>query len=274
LQVVMRGLAVVAAAWSLALGCGGKSERESHGPGVDDGPTLLGCDYNGTRHGPSDSFLADDGCNTCTCGHYGSFMCTDTAECRCGAEAEEYTAQLMLAKSCDRDDPDACSQRVSAGLACECETFVNAGQTSALAAAEAAKKRYAGLICGAGATCGPCQPPTSGWCNAAGYCSDQYPTNPGAGCLVGGNVYPSGAMGVPTVEGCNTCQCVDGELTLCTLIGCDTNQCPEGTRRAKSCAECGPAGECTIVEHSCHPTCTDRCDDGVCKDGVCVRWCA
>ncbi|XP_055864762.1 von Willebrand factor C and EGF domain-containing protein-like isoform X2 [Biomphalaria glabrata] len=45
-------------------------------------------------------------------------------------------------------------------------------------------------------------------------------------CYVRGQWYESGTR-VPAPDGCNTCLCYNGELTVCTLMGClNTDEMP------------------------------------------------
>jgi hypothetical protein len=126
---------------------------------------------------------------------------------------------------------------------------------------------YAALACG-GADCPPCSPPLRGRCTVMDGCEDAYTPAPGAGCKVGGVFYADGSPSIPDPVSCNTCTCADGKLS-CTDLACP-RPCSAGTKLATSCAQCGFAGSCDVVEHACRPTCVDACAEGLCVEGVCV----
>ena len=77
---------------------------------------------------------------------------------------------------------------------------------------------------------------------------EQYPA-----CKIGHVIYPNGATGVPDPFSCNTCNCVDGTLGLCTQAHCPLS-CPPNTVATERCFQCGPNDTCEIVEHACLPT--------------------
>jgi hypothetical protein len=84
-------------------------------------------------------------------------------------------------------------------------------------------------------------------------CDD--PPDPGA-CTVNGRVYANGDGGVPAPDGCNTCTCVDGEVTSCTEIAC-----PPGS------AAC-TVGGVTYAHGSAGVPAPDGCNTCTCEDGA------
>src|SRR5205814_321927 len=153
-----------------------------------------------------DTFPSMDGCNTCSC-QDGSVDCTEIG-CDPGPGPTQplisceqvdvfYEQALEDAKHCDPHDTDPCSYRVSTGLVCGCDTFVNPQNWNReLAAAYAT--HYQVLNCGSGITCGMCdQPPVRGKCTLQGRCEDTAEPGPGPGCKVGGVVYADGSSGIP-----------------------------------------------------------------------------
>jgi hypothetical protein len=100
----------------------------------------------------------------------------------------------------------------------------------------------------------------------------------GAACKVGGKVFPSGGSGsVEDPHSCNTCSCLDGQLDACTEIGCP-QECPPNAAPSTSCAACGPADGCEILERGCFVVCSDdsACagtEFGICLSGLCRNLC-
>lgn len=236
------------------------------------GCTLLGCStgcqYNGQSYQPGQSFKID--CNSCSCGTDGRISCTEIA-CpdQCSTFQEQYAAAVNQAKACER--ADQCTTTVSSSFPCGCATPVNASNQAALAALEklAAQAPQNCL----NAACAPCIAPGPATCTPEGRC-ELAPTRSLSACKVDGVVYPSGSSGILKPGDCNTCTCMDGELTSCTKKACTPGSaCPSGTLASTQCAQCGPTDACEIVEHACLPTCTDACATGFCAAGVCRTLC-
>lgn len=274
-------LLVAALALALPLGCGGKSTANESSGGSSTGgsstggsspTTPQGCSYDGKRYASGDSFPATDGCNSCSCDH-GSVSCTEMGcsnppSISCEQVETFYDQQLQEAKKCDPHDPNACSLRVGSALGCGCETFVNPSSWNPdLAAAFAT--HYSELACGAGVTCGECDPPGRGVCSIMQGCMDAYDSSPGPACKVDGVIYPDGAVNIPDPTSCNTCTCNAGTLACNTDMKCP-RPCPTGSKLAMGCAQCGPTDACEVVETSCRPTCTGSCPNGLCIDGACL----
>lgn len=262
----------------LSLGaCGGKSA--GHSPGGDPPSPMpsLGCAYEGKTYADGDSFRAMDGCNSCSC-EDGRVACTEIGcdpdpgptqpPISCEQVGVFYEQLLEDAKRCDPHESESCSYRVSTGLGCGCDTFVNPQNWNKdLAAAYAS--HYQSLGCGSGIACGMCaQPPVGGQCTMQGRCADAAELKAGPGCKVGGVVYADGSSDIPDPVSCNLCSCNAGQLA-CTDKACP-KPCPAGTKLATSCAQCGPTDACQVVEHACYPACTDSCATGACIDGACL----
>lgn len=188
----------------------------------------------------------------------------------CEQAATLYAQLVDDAKSCDPHQPNPCTFRVSDALGCGCETFVNPARWDD-SLAMAFGTHYSALACGANGNCGPCPTPLRGTCSVMDGCQDSYVPAPGRGCKVDGVIYSDGSSRIVDPTSCNTCTCSDGTLA-CTDIDCP-KPCPAGTQFATSCAQCGAADACEVVEHACHPTCTDACDEGTCIDGACIADC-
>ena len=97
---------------------------------------------------------------------------------------------------------------------------------------------------------------------------------PLAACEVGGVLYPSGSTGIEDPLSCNTCVCIDGQVTGCTKISCPKD-CPTSTKFGMDCARCGPVDNCEVVRTGCLPSCNgdEDCDAGSCIDKVCLSRC-
>ncbi len=253
-------------------GKGGSTGRGGSGSGGTGSGS--GCDWLGTHYEVGDSFPAGDGCNTCSCGDDGSVGCTLAFCDQCSDIQAVYSAAIDEAKTCDPQAANQCTESVFVGLQCGCTSFVNPEQTDAIEVAQQAQQDYGMLSCGGDVLCAPCQEPTSAYCSAEGRCVDTFEITPGgASCLVNGTVYLDGTSGVPDPHSCNTCNCVNGELTGCTEFDCPVTVCPPDSVPSTQCAQCGPVDNCEIVEHGCLPVCTDTCQIGACLDGVCRMVC-
>jgi len=107
-------------------------------------------------------------------------------------------------------------------------------------------------------------------------CAPELASN-GPACKVGDQVFPSGGSGsIADPHSCNTCSCLDGQL-ICTEIGC-SQECPPNAAPSTSCAACGPADGCEILEHGCFVVCSDdsACagtEFGSCLSGLCRNLC-
>jgi len=253
----MLGIAAIGAL--AAFGCGGAANS-------GDEP----CRYGGRTYDRGERFEAADGCNTCVCEADGRTSCTLLACETCDDAQARYSAAIDDAKACDPKQPGQCSERITEGLACGCQTYVNADEPEALAAAQAAQQAYTAMSCGDGIVCGPCQAPASAYCSTEGRCEPLFEDGEAA-CQVNGVIYESGASGIQDPVSCNSCECRDGDL-LCTEIGCAV-PCPPGTTYGTQCAHCGPSDDCVVVEHGCLPACSDSCEQGACIEGVCRRIC-
>lgn len=255
----------------LLTACGGKASGSSPAS-----TQTHACAYAGKSHADGDSFPSTDGCNTCSCND-GEVSCTligcDPGPSPTGPpvsceQVDVFYQQLLDEnKSCDPHEFEPCSFRVSTGLGCGCDTFVNPDNWDT-ARAGAFATHYQSLACGSG-PCGMCPPsPLRGKCTVMGRCEDTSEPKPGPGCKVNGVSYSDGSSGIPDPVSCNVCSCNAGQLS-CTEKDCP-QPCPAGTVLAVSCAQCRAAGACELIEHACYPTCTDTCADGVCINGACV----
>jgi hypothetical protein len=233
----------------------------------------MACIHEGNYYEEGASFLASDGCNTCSCGQAGVVGCTQIACGSCQEVTESYQTAINAAKTCDPQTNGQCSQLITEGLACSCGAFANADNAAAIAAVQAAQENYASRACGGNVACGACAEVTSAYCSAEGRCETRSDAPGGVGCMVGGVVYESGASGIDDPFSCNTCSCLDGQLA-CTEINCPED-CPPNSVAGTQCAECGPGDGCEVVEHACLLLCTgdDSCDEGVCIEGVCRMLC-
>jgi hypothetical protein len=229
------------------------------------------CVYDEKTYTVGQTFPDQDGCNTCSCESDGRIACTLIGCDSCNDVTTRYDDAMAEAKSCDPERAGQCSKLVLEGLACACQTFVNAGKSQAIAAAATAQAQYQALSCSGGVACGPCLAPLSAYCSAAGRCEPVYDNGASAACKVNGVVYESGATGIPDPMSCNECECSDGQL-ICTEISCP-NACPPGEVHGRQCAQCGPADECEVVEHRCLSVCKDTCDEGACVENVCKSLC-
>lgn len=244
-----------------AVACGGSSSNPDEEP----------CLYDGHAYPIGQMFPAEDGCNTCTCEASGLVACTLIGCDRCADATQRYAEAMEEAKTCDPERTGQCSKLVIEGLACGCQTFVNAGKSVAIAEAAAAQEQYLELSCAGNVACGPCLAPMSAYCSPAGRCEPIYDSGAGAACKVSGVVYESGTTGISHPVSCNACECSDGQL-ICTDIDCPS-PCPAQEAYGTQCAQCGPADECEIVEHACLPVCEESCDEGACIQNVCKSLC-
>jgi hypothetical protein len=252
-------------------GKGGSGASAGTGSGGSAGG---GCEWDGNFYAPGDTFPAGDGCNSCTCGGDGSVGCTLLFCDQCSAIETEYAAAIDEARACDPAQSDVCSHEgMWSALPCGCPTFLNPAEVEAIALAEQALDDYSAQSCGGTAFCAPCLTPTSAYCSAQGLCVDVFDTPAAASCEINATVYPSGTSAVPHPFSCNTCTCMDGQLTGCTEADCPV-ACPPDSVPSSQCAQCGPVDSCEVVEHACLPVCTGTtCQAGVCLDGVCKMVC-
>ena len=175
---------------------------------------------------------------------------------------------MSVAKVCDPQATEQCTQVVSGQLDCGCPTYVNPENAAAIEALAGAHEQYGALMCGP-SPC-DCASPSGAYCSANGQCTDLWGGG-GSACRVNGQTYPDGSSGFPGLFGCNTCVCNDGDL-ICTDEAC-ASACPPNAIQGSHCAQCGPADGCEIVEFTCLEVCTDTCDVGVCLDGTCRNVC-
>jgi len=189
----------------------------------------------------------------------------------CPLVRQEFARALHETKRCDPFLGAPQCQEVRTGLECACPTPIQGANTAALELLDAIRARYERLQCTAFADCSVCLKPLAVFCNAEGLCEGRYTNAEVLSCKVGGKVYPSGTNGIPDPGSCNTCGCINGELS-CTEIGCG-GECPAGTVMSRQCAECGPTDRCLLPEYDCLPVCTTTCDGGACIDGICRKVC-
>ena len=259
----------------LLTACGGPRSSNGSDDGGDSRPVQpRGCSFGGKNYADGDSFPSTDDCNSCSC-QDGSVACTEIG-CDPGPGPTQpviscdqvdifYDQLLEDARHCDPHETEPCRARVSSGLACGCDTYVNPKYWNG-DLAKAYATHYQVLDCSV--ICGECtQVPLRGKCTIQGRCEDTDEPRGGPGCKVDGVVYPDGASGIPDPVSCNLCSCSSGQLA-CDEKACP-KPCPAGTKLATSCAQCGPTDACEVVEHGCMPLCTDTCAAGLCIDGAC-----
>jgi hypothetical protein len=188
---------------------------------------------------------------------------------------DDYSTAYEEAAQCDPNAADdECTQKLTIGLACGCEGFVNPTHADAVMRMSEAQSAYEGRACRAGIVCGACLAPIRGRCSDAGRC-EGVPPGSGRSCKVAGKIYADGESNIPDPVSCNACECDDGVLA-CTEIGGCEQPCPDGYAFGTDCAQCGPTDDCEIPEYDCFKTCQDGCDapgtlclDGLCVSGVC-----
>ncbi|HXK18249.1 MAG TPA: hypothetical protein VNG33_10630, partial [Polyangiaceae bacterium] len=117
--LVSLGIATIGAL--AANGCGGTSS-----PGPEQ------CTYGDHTYARGERFPADDGCNTCVCEADGRASCSLLACETCDSVLTRYSAAIDESKTCDAQQTGQCSHLITEGLACGCETFVNAEKSDAL----------------------------------------------------------------------------------------------------------------------------------------------
>lgn len=212
----------------------------SFGPTACNGSEDGTCEYDGRWYEEDDIFDDTDGCNECVCNEDGGVSCTLID---CSAIPGATCALPFEAGECDAAIP-VFWHNPDTG---ECEENVYGG-------------------CGGNdnrfATLAECE----GACGAPGS---------GQSCEVNGVVYPDGSTDVPDPASCNTCSCVDGQVTDCTKIHCPVD-CGEGFTLGSECAECGPTDACVSTRTGCLPECEtqDDCSGGYCSsDGLCKNVC-
>jgi len=258
------------AAWALALACSRvdqDSQAEPNAAGTSATvAAAVTCAYEGKTYAAGDTFQSE--CRSCSCNADGSVACDAGACPTCLDVVQEYNAIFEAARRCDPTAEQPCSLQVIEGPECECPTFVNPANYDAAAVSNAASS-YA-QVCGPRINCEPCPEPQSALCTPNGFCIDDTTLAQQAACVVGGVIYQSGAGDIADPFSCNRCICYDGKLA------CDDRDCPApcatGTAPATSCSKCG-GSVCEAVEIGCLPACTDTCESGVCKDGVCQQVC-
>jgi hypothetical protein len=189
--------------------------------------------------------------------------------------SDAYESAYEQTRVCDPTAPaEQCTTRISYGLECGQDVFINGKQTDARIAMEGASEDYAAQGCLRAVTCGASANPIGANCSEAGVCETVY-DNGGRGCKVDGVVYAHGAQNIPSPTDCNTCSCDDGQLA-CTELGCP-NECPTGTDGGSQCALCGPTDACQVVEYGCFPQCdtasdcnpSEACVSNRCVSGIC-----
>jgi hypothetical protein len=228
------------------------------------------CDYNGQRFSLGASFVAADGCNTCTCSFTGIIQCTTRPCAACSMIDEAHYKAVEDAKRCDPTrDLLQCTALVDSGLTCGCPSYVNSEAGTALVQLKELQIKWEQAQCRQNVVCGACAEVVGAYCSSAGRCEDLYGQGLRA-CKVGGVVYPSGTGNIPDPSSCNSCFCGDGELS-CTQMFC-ANTCPPGTAFGAQCSLCTATEGCVLPEYGCFPTCTDKCADPTqsCVNGLCT----
>lgn len=192
----------------------------------DDADCSGGCEYNGQFYAVGDSFPSDDGCNTCSCGMDGLVACTLRACVPGPGPVGGACSAPFDGGSCDGVVP-VFWHNPDTGL-CEAKTY---------GGCEGNENRYDTLA--------DCMAKCGGAAATA--------------CKVLGKVYPHGSA-VPDPFSCNMCTCDNGQVTGCTEIACET-PCPPTHKPGTSCAQCGPADGCEVLETGCMPVCSgaDEC---------------
>jgi hypothetical protein len=188
----------------------------------------------------------------------------------CQSLADDYSAALQEAETCDPNAPeDQCTQKLSIGLDCGCDGFLNPKYADAIASLSSLQQQWSGKNCRS-AVCGACLSPIRGQCSAQGQC-EGVPPGPGRSCKVAGKVYADGEDNIPDPVSCALCSCYDGQLVCDAIGGCD-KPCPDGYGFGTDCAECGPTDACLVPEYDCFKLCGDGCTDpgAVCIQGLCV----
>jgi hypothetical protein len=228
------------------------------------------CDYNGQRFSLGASFLAVDGCNTCTCSKTGGVQCSMRPCAVCSMIDEAHYKAVEEARRCNPTlDRLQCTALIDSGLTCGCPSYVNSEAATALVQVKELQLKWAGAQCGGNVTCGACAEVVGAYCSSAGRCEDLYGQGLRA-CKVGGVIYPSGTGNIPDPSSCNSCFCGDGELS-CSQAFC-ASTCPPGTAFGTQCSVCSATTGCILPDYECLPTCTDACADPTqsCVNGVCT----
>ena len=166
-----------------------------------------GCTVGGVTYAVGDSFPAEDGCNTCTCGEDGNAACTEIG-CATGCEYEGAFHEDL--------------ESFPAGDGCNTCTCIG-GEVGCTEKA-CPPCEYNGMTYATGETF-----PAGDGCNTC-TCVDSQPKctlmECAPTCEVGGKTYQIGETFVAE-DGCNTCACSSDGVT-CTAAFCGDHVCSEG----------------------------------------------
>ncbi len=209
------------------------------------------CVVDGVEHAPGDTFPADDGCNTCTCGDDGEVSCTligCVETCTYQGTVHEVGTTFPAGDGCNTCSCGEGGLVACTGLACPPPvTCTHEGETY-----------EPGESFPAGDGCNTCS------CTEDGQVACTLMP-----CIVGceheGQTYELGET-FPAGDDCNTCTCEEGGQVSCTKIACiDTCEYGGATYAegdsfpaddgCNTCT-CMEGGEVACTEIACPETCT------------------
>jgi len=271
-----RSLTLLALALAVSGGgvaCAGRSERDGaeHGVGGGAGETGTGGSSSGTGGSAGKGGAGGSAGSSGSSGSAGSGGSAGKVDCAALSAASE--AALNEARRCD---PNAtvgqCTLRVTVGVTCGEDQFVNASASDAVSAMKLADAEYAMSCLPSGVTCGASRTALGANCSASGLCETVY-DNGGRACRVDGYLFEHGMTNIAWKFDCPDCQCDDGVFT-CSDPGCGMH-CTTGTTRGTGCAICGPTDACLATDLACFPSCSSNADcvgtgSSLCLDGACV----